>query len=55
MKKVAAICIVVGALGAMATNIKKYIGSPWIKIRIENIQKSTLFRTAKIIRKILSC
>ena len=52
MKKVMAFPIVVEALGAIPT---KYIESLGIEIRTEHLQKSALLRTARIIRKVLSC
>ena len=55
MKKVIVIPIVVGVLGAITTKFEKYIESLEIKIRIENVQKSALLGTARIIRKVLSC
>ena len=55
MKKVILIPIVVGALGTVTTKFEKYIESLGIEIRIEHVQKSALSRTARIIRKVLSC
>ena len=55
-KKVVVIPIVVGALGTITTKFEKYIESLGIEIRIENVQKSALVRTARIIIiKVLSC
>ena len=54
-KKVVVIPIVVGALGTITTKFGKYIESLGIEIRIENVQKSALVRTARIIIKVLSC
>ena len=51
MKKVVVMPIAVGALGTTTTKFEKYIESLGIKIRIEHVQKSALFRTAKIIRR----
>ena len=48
-------CIVVGALGTIATKFEKNIESLGIEIRIEHAQKSALLGTARIIRKVLSC
>ena len=53
-KKVVVIPIVVGALGTITTKFEKYIESLGIEIRIENVQKSALVRTARIIIKVLS-
>ena len=55
MKKVVVIPAVVGALGTITTNFKKYIENLGIDIIIEHTQKSALFETARIIRKVLSC
>ena len=55
MKKVTVIPIVVGALGIISTKFDKYIESLGIEIRIENVQKSALLGTARIIRNALSC
>ena len=55
MKKVVVIPIVVGALGTITTKFEKFIESLGIEIRIEHVQKSALLRTARIIRKVLSC
>ena len=55
MKKVIVIPIVVGVLKAITAKFEKYIESLEIKIRIENVQKSALLGTARIIRKALSC
>ena len=55
LKKVVVIPIIVGALGTITTKSEKYIESLGIDIRIENVQKSTVLRTARIIRKVLSC
>ena len=52
MKKVVVIPIAVGALGTTTTKFEKYIESLGIEIRIENIQKSALLGTARIIRKV---
>ena len=55
MKKDVVIPIVVGALGRMTT-FEEYIEeSLGIEIRIEHVQKSALFGTSRIIRKVLSC
>ena len=55
MKRVVVIPIVVQALGAITTKFENYIESLGIEIRIDNFQKSALLRTARIIRKLLSC
>ena len=55
MKKVVLIPILVGALGTITTAFEKYIESLGIEIRIEYVQKSAFFGTARIIRKVLSC
>ena len=54
MKKVAVI-IVVRLSETITTKFEKYIESLGIEIRIENIQKSALLGTARIIRKVISC
>ena len=54
MKKAFVIPVVVGALGTTTTMLEKYIESLRIEIRIEHVQKSALFGTARIIRKVLS-
>ena len=55
MKKVVVIPIVVGALGTITEKFEKNIESLGIEIRTEHAQKSALLRTARIIRKVLSC
>ena len=55
MKKIVVVPIVVGALGTVTTKFEKYTESLGIEIRIENVQKSALLGTARIIRKVLSC
>ena len=55
MEKVVVIPAVVGALGTITTNFKKYIENLGIDIIIEHTQKSALLETARIIRKVLSC
>ena len=54
-KKVVVIPTVVGALEIITIKFEKYIESLGIEIRIENVQKSALVRTARIIIKVLSC
>ena len=55
MKKVVVIPIVVEALGTITTKFEKYIEILGTDIRIEHVQKSAFFGTARIIRKVLSC
>ena len=49
------IAIIAGALGAITIKFQKYIESLGIDIRVANVQKSEVLRTARIIRKVLSC
>ena len=55
MKKVVVIPIVVGALQTIRTKFEEHIESLGIDIRIEQVQKSALLGTARVIRKVLSC
>ena len=55
MKKVVVIPIVVGALQTIRAKFEEHIESLGIDIRIEQVQKSALFGTARVIRKVLSC
>ena len=55
MKKVVVIPIVVGALQTIRAKFEEHIESLGIDIRIEQVQKSALLGTARVIRKVLSC
>ena len=55
MEKVVVVPIVVGALETITTKFEKYIERLGFEIRIEDVQKSALLGTARIIRKVLSC
>ena len=54
-EKVVVIPIVVGAIRTITTKFEQYTESLGIEIRIENVQKSALLGTVRIIRKVLSC
>ena len=46
--------VVIGALGAVSVNFKKYMKQIGVKVSLEVIQKTALLGTAKILRKVLS-
>ena len=52
-KKVVVISIVVGALGTITTKFEKYMESLGIEMKIEHVQESALFGTARIIKALL--
>ena len=53
MRKVEVIPVVVGALGMITKNLDKWIEKIGIKINAEHIQKTAIFWTARILRKVL--
>ena len=54
MQKVIVVPVVIGALGAVSVNFKKYMKQIGLKVSLEVIQKTALLGTAKILRKVLS-
>ena len=54
MRKVIVVPVVIGALGAVSVNFKKYMKQIGVKVSLEVIQKTALLGTAKILRKVLS-
>ena len=53
MKKVVVIPIIVGALGTVSQDIEKYIAQIGVAIRVEQLQKTALLGTARILRRVL--
>ena len=49
MKKVMVIPVIVGALGAISTCLKKYVAAIGIEIKVEHAQKTGLLGTARIL------
>ena len=54
MQKVIVVPVVIGALGAVSVNFKKYMKQIGVNVRIEVIQETALLGTAKIPRKEMS-
>ena len=54
MRKVIVVPVVIGALGAVSVNFKKYVKRIGVNVRLEVVQKTALLGTAKILRKVLS-
>ena len=54
MRKVIAIPVVIGALGAVSVNFKEYMKRIGVNVKLQVIQKTALLGTAKILRKVLS-
>ena len=46
--------VVIGSLGAVSVNFKKYMKQIGVKVSLEVIQKTALLGIAKILRKVLS-
>ena len=46
--------VVIGALGAVSVNFKRYMKQTGVKVSLEVIQKTALLGTAKILRKVLA-
>ena len=53
MKKVTAIPVVIGSLGAVAKEFDKWIEEIGIYLRAGHVQKTALLGTARILRKVL--
>ena len=47
--------VVVGALDAVSTGFEKYVAAIEIEMKVEHVQKTTLLRTAQILRLVLGC
>ena len=54
MRKVILVPVVIGALGTVSVNFKKYMKQVGVKGSLDVIQKTALLGTAKILRKVLS-
>ena len=54
MRKVIVVPVVIGALGAVSVNFKKYMKQIGVKVSLEVIQETALLGTAKMLRKVLS-
>ena len=46
--------VVIGALGAVSVNFKKYVKQIGVKVSLEVIQTTAFLGKAKILRKVLS-
>ena len=55
LKKIGVITVVLGPLGSVTKNFEKYVHEIGIKVDLPTIQKTTLLRTARILRKVLEC
>ena len=53
LKAITIIPIVIGALGAVSTNIQHHLDSVGCKLKISDLQKAALLGTAHILRKVL--
>ena len=53
LKKIDVIPVVLGALRSVTKNFEKYVDKIGIKVDLHTVQKTTLLRTAKILRKVL--
>ena len=54
MRKVIVVAVVIGALGAVSVNLKKYMKQIGVRVSLEVIQKTALLATKKILRKVMS-
>ena len=55
VNKVIIIPIIIGALGMVTKNLRKYLKVAGVENGIEQLQKSCLLGTARILRKVLDC
>ena len=55
LKKIDVIPVVLGPLGSVTKTFEKYVHEIGIKVDLPTIQKATLLRTARILRKVLEC
>ena len=55
LKKIDVITVVLWVLESVTKNFEKYVDKIGIKIDLHTVQKTTLLRTAKILRKVLKC
>ena len=55
IKKVIVIPLVVGVSGAISTGFQKYVAAIGIKMKVEQAQKTALYRTARTLRLVLGC
>ena len=53
LRKVSVVPIVIGALGAVTPNFRRYLDSVSCKLRVSNLQKTALLGSAHILRKVL--
>ena len=54
MRRIIVVPVVIGGLGAVSVNFKKYMKQIGVEVSWEVIQKRALRGTAKILRKVLS-
>ena len=54
MRNVTVVLLVIGALGAISDKFERHIEKLGVKIAIDIIQKTALFGSARILRKVLS-
>ena len=54
VRKVIVVAVVIGALGAVSVNFKRCIKQIGVEVSLEDVQKTALLGTAKILRKVLS-
>ena len=54
MKSVTVLPVVIGALGAVSQRFSGYVNKVRAKIKLEIIQETALFGTARLLRKVLS-
>ena len=55
LKKIDVIPVVLGPLGSVTKTFEKYVHEIGIKVDLPTVQKATLLRTARILRKVLEC
>ena len=53
MRKGIVVPVIIRVLGAVSVNFKEYMKRIAVNVRLEVIQKTALFWTAKILRKVL--
>ena len=53
LRKVSVVPIVIGALGTITPNFRRYLDSVSCKLRVSNLQKTALLGSAHILRKVL--
>ena len=53
LRKVLVVPMVIGALGAVTSNFRRYLDSVSCKLTVSNLQKTALFGSAHILQKVL--